>query len=167
MEIRKSADSDLERIMGIYAQARTFMAEQGNPHQWGDDHWPPGELIQSDIAYGHSYVCEAEGRVVGTFFFIAGPDIEPTYACIEQGSWRDDSPYGVVHRLAGDGSVKGIARFCLDWAYKQCGHLRVDTHGDNILMKKILYQLGFINCGFIRVARDGSLREAFEKSEKI
>ena len=32
--------------------------------------------------------------------------------------------YGVVHRLAGDGSEKGIGAFCIDWAFSKCGNLR-------------------------------------------
>lgn len=163
MLIRLSTENDFERMMEIYAGAREFMARQGNPHQWGDSAWPPPELIHRDIASGHSYVCEAAGRVVGTFYFIAGPDIEPTYRVIEDGAWLDDSPYGVIHRLAGDGSIRGIARFCLDWAYGQCGHLRVDTTAENAPMIKILQESGFVRCGVIRVARDGSARLAFEK----
>ena len=164
MQIRKTAESDLPVVLDIYAKARDFMARQGNPHQWGDGNWPSTELIRSDIASGNSYVCEAEGRVVGVFYFIAGPDVEPTYAVIEDGAWLDNAPYGVVHRLAGDGSVRGVGRFCLDWAFRQCGHLRVDTHADNALMKRLLLEEGFVDCGLIRVARDGSLRLAFEKT---
>ena len=163
MMIRLSAEKDFERIMEIYAAARDFMARQGNPHQWGDNAWPPSELIHRDIASCHSYVCEVNGRIVGTFFFIAGRDIEPTYRVIEDGAWLDGSPYGVIHRLAGDGSVRGVARFCLDWAYGQCGHLRVDTKAENKLMIKILREAGFVRCGIIHVARDGSARLAFER----
>lgn len=163
MLIRLSTENDFERMMEIYAEAREFMARQGNPHQWGDGAWPPPELIRQDIASGNSYVCEAEGRIVGTFYFIAGTDIEPTYRVIEDGAWLDGSPYGVIHRLAGDGSVRGIARYCLDWAYGQCGHLRVDTTAENAPMIKILQESGFVRCGVIRVARDGSARLAFEK----
>ena len=162
--IRRSTEKDFERMLDIYASAREFMARQGNPHQWGDSAWPPPELIRQDIASGRSYVCEADGRIVGTFCFIAGPDVEPTYRVIEDGAWIDDGPYGVIHRLAGDGSVKGVARFCLDWAYGQCGHLRVDTAAENKLMIKILQEAGFVRCGVIRVARDGSARLAFERS---
>ena len=162
--IRRSTEKDFERMLDIYASAREFMARQGNPHQWGDSAWPPPELIRQDIASGRSYVCEVDGCIVGTFCFIAGPDVEPTYRVIEDGAWIDDGPYGVIHRLAGDGSVKGVARFCLDWAYGHCGHLRVDTTAENKLMIKILQEAGFVRCGVIRVARDGSARLAFERS---
>ena len=143
------------------------MAQHGNPNQWGPTNWPPEALIQDDIRNGNSYVCISEdGKIVGTFYFIQGPDIEPTYREIENGRWLDDSPYGVVHRLASDGSVKGMGRFCLDWAYEQCGHLRIDTHGDNRVMQNLVKKAGFVHCGTIYVVEDDYPRLAFERSEK-
>ena len=166
MRIRPTAIEDLPRIMEIYAGARAFMAANGNPNQWGPTNWPPEELIRQDIRDGHSYVCvNDEGRVVGTFFFTFGPDIEPTYRHITEGAWLDPSPYGVVHRLAGDGSERGIGAFCLTWALAQCGHLRIDTHGDNLIMQNLLRKLGFVHCGTIYVEEDDYPRLAFEKVE--
>ena len=108
MEIRKATEQDLGRIMELYACARRFMAEHGNPNQWGPTNWPPEALIRQDIARGNSYVCVSGGRVAGTFFFTFGRDIEPTYRNITGGKWLDDSPYGVVHRIAGDGETKVV-----------------------------------------------------------
>ena len=163
MEIRHAAGQDLARMLEIYEYARRFMADHGNPNQWGPTHWPPEQLLRRDIAGGNSYVCVHEGRVVGTFFFAAGEDIEPTYRRIENGGWLDHSAYGVVHRLAGDGSVKGIGQFCLSWALGQCGHLRIDTHGDNKVMQNLLGKLGFTHCGIIHVEEDNDPRLAYEK----
>ena len=163
MEIRHSAEGDFCQIMKIYEYARHFMAEHDNPNQWGPTNWPPEKLIRSDIADGNSYVCVYENRIVGTFFFHQGKDIEPTYRVIEDGAWLDNSPYGVIHRLAGDGSIKGIGRFCIEWAFKQCGHLRVDTHGDNKVMQNLLEKSGFIYCGIIHVLNDDYPRLAYEK----
>jgi len=164
MEIRKSTEGDLPRILEIYAYARAFMAAHGNPNQWGATNWPPEELLRRDIAEGNSYVCRNGEDVVGTFFFVQGQDIEPTYRRIEDGAWQSDGPYGVVHRLAGDGSVRGIGRFCLDWAFRQCGHLRIDTHGDNRVMQNLLQGLGFVHCGTIYVEEDDDPRLAYEKT---
>ena len=167
MRIRHSTEKDFDRIMEIYAYARKFMAEHGNPNQWGPTCWPPEDLIHEDIRRGDSYVClDHEDRVVGTFYFICGKDIEPTYKKIDDGDWLDDSPYGVVHRVAGDGSVKGIGSFCVNWAYEQCGHLRIDTHGDNIVMQNMLKKLGFTHCGTIYVHEDNNPRLAYEKISK-
>lgn len=163
MEIRHSTEKDFTQIMEIYDYARRFMAEHGNPNQWGPTHWPPEQLIHNDILSGTSYVCVHEKRVVGTFFFLTGIDIEPVYRHIENGKWMNDSAYGVVHRLAGDGSLKGIGEFCLNWAYRQCGHLRIDTHGDNIVMQNLLKKMGFTHCGTIYVEEDNYPRLAYEK----
>ena len=165
MHIRHSTERDVERMMEIYSYARAFMADHGNPRQWGPTNWPPEELIRRDIRDGNSYVCvNTEGKVIGTFYFVQGKDIEPTYRDITDGAWRDDSPYGVVHRIAGDGSEKGIGSFCIDWAFDRCGHLRIDTHGDNTVMQQLLKKLGFVHCGTIYVEEDDDPRLAFEKT---
>ena len=163
MNIRHATEQDFTRIMEIYEYARSFMADHGNPNQWGPTKWPPEDLIHEDIRTGHSYVCEEDGRVVGTFYYNYGKDIEPTYAVIEDGEWLKNGDYGVVHRVAGDGSVKGIGTFCLNWAYEQCGHLRIDTHMDNKVMQSLLSKLGFKKCGIVYVVEDNYPRLAYEK----
>ncbi len=165
MDIRRSTPEDLPRMLEIYEYARRFMAEHGNPLQWGPTRWPPEALLRRDIEEGDSYVCLHQGRVVGTFFFRFGPDAEPTYRDITDGRWEDESPYGVVHRLAGDGSVKGVGAACLDWAFARCGHVRIDTHGDNLVMQSLLTKLGFVPRGTVHVAEDPYPRIAFEKTE--
>lgn len=164
MRIRKSTEQDFERIMEIYGYARKFMAEHGNPNQWGPTNWPPEWLIHNDIQDGNSYVCVSDaGKVIGTFFFTQGEDIEPAYREITDGAWLDESPYGVVHRISGDGSEKGIGAFCINWAFDQCGHLRIDTHGDNVVMQNLVKKLGFVHCGTIYVEEDNYPRLAFER----
>ena len=168
MLIRHAVEDDFPRMMEIYAMAREYMAAHGNPNQWGPTNWPPESLIQADIADGSSYVCENEGGVIiGTFFFVYGKDIEPTYREITEGAWLDNSPYGVVHRIAADGSGKGTGTFCLNWAYSRCGHLRIDTHGDNTVMQNLLKKMGFVHCGTIYVEEDDAPRLAYEKSERV
>lgn len=162
MEIRHSTRADLPRMMEIYRRARQFMADHGNPDQWGPTNWPPADLIQSDIAGGNSYVCVSNGVIVGTFFFCQGKDIEPAYKQIEDGAWLNGGPYGVVHRLASGGSVRGVGKFCIEWAIGQCGHLRIDTHGDNYVMQNLLKKCGLTHCGTVHVAEDDHPRLAYE-----
>ena len=167
MKIRKSRQQDIDRIMEIYDFARDFMARHGNPNQWGQNNWPPRELIQKDIENDNSYVCiDDDGRIIGTFFFNYGKDIELTYSEITEGSWIDDSQYGVIHRLATDGSTKGVGSFCINWAYNQCNHIRIDTHGDNLAMQNLVKKLGFVHCGTIYVKQDNYPRLAYEKTNK-
>ncbi len=75
----------------------------------------------------------------------------------------NNDAYGVVHRVASDGSRKGIGAFCLNWAYEQCGHLRIDTHPDNKTMQQLLSKLGFEKRGIIYVEEDEYPRYAYEK----
>lgn len=161
--IRKAAISDLPKIMQIYAGAREFMAQSGNPNQWGPTNWPPESLVRKDIECGKSYVCERDTEVVGVFFYDFGIDVEPTYAHIEDGTWKACGPYGVIHRIASNQSVRGIGTHCINWAFEQCGHLRIDTHGDNAPMQNLLRKLGFTHCGTIFVYEDKAPRLAFEK----
>ena len=160
----RTADT-MEKAKEILEVMRRFMAEHGNPDQWGPTCWPPESLVRSDIAAGNSYVClNGVGNITGTFFYTCGADIEPTYREIEDGDWLDDSPYGVVHRIAADGTEKGTGAFCLEWAFAQSGHLRIDTHGDNTVMQNLLRKLGFVHCGTIHVEEDDAPRLAFEKT---
>ncbi len=161
--IRKTVPADVPRLMQIYEGARRFMAEHGNPSQWGPTNWPPESLVREDIEQGDSYVCLYRGRVVGTFFYRYGKDVEPTYARIVDGAWLDDSPYGVVHRIASSGEVRGTGAFCIDWAFRRCGHLRIDTHEDNTVMQNLLRKLGFTKTGTVFMQVDHDPRWAYEK----
>ena len=163
MEIRKATFADLHEIMEIYAWAREFMAGTGNPKQWGATGWPPRELIQQDIEEQKCYVCMDNGRIGAVFFYDCGADVDPCYAVIEDGAWLDKSPYGVVHRIAAAKGTNGMGTFCINWAYEQCGHLRMDTHPDNTVMRSLLRKLGFHRCGIIHIVEDNDPRIAYEK----
>ena len=159
MEIRKTKIEELDQVMAIYAYARQFMAKTGNPNQWGNVK-PRREWIVADIEKGNSYVCVEGNEIVATFFYNNEPD--PTYAKIYGGAWLNDKAYGVVHRIASSGTVKGAGAFCLSWAFKQCGNLKIDTHRDNVVMQNVLKKNGFAYCGIIYL-EDGSERIAFQK----
>ena len=64
LSIRKSTANDLPAMLALYADARRFMAENGNPNQWVNG-YPAREMLEADIASGNSYVCEEDGKVVG------------------------------------------------------------------------------------------------------
>ncbi|HHZ01323.1 MAG TPA: GNAT family N-acetyltransferase [Tissierellia bacterium] len=162
MYIRKSEISDLDEILEIFSSARKFMRENGNPNQWGDD-YPSKSLIENDILSGNSYVCVDDGKIVGTFFFREGND--PTYEKIYNGQWKNNEPYGVVHRIASVEGKKGVASFCLNWCFEKCKNIRIDTHKDNIPMQNLLKKNGYEECGIIYVD-DGSERIAFQKIEE-
>ena len=162
MRIRKAVADDLNQIMDIYADARDFMVQTGNPRQWAAKNWPPQWLIERDIQQGKCHVCEDDQEMTAVFFYDYGTDIDPTYRIIENGQWLGSGDYGVVHRIAAR-KGRGAGKFCIRWAYEQCGHLRIDTHGDNHVMQKVLGELGFSYCGIIHITDDNDPRLAYEK----
>lgn len=159
MEIRKTTMEELDQVMAIYAHARKFMAEHGNATQWGTTK-PARELIEADILRGDSYVCVEQGQIAAVFYYKA--EVDPTYITIYNGAWKNDRPYGVVHRIASAGTVKGAGSFCLNWAFAQCGNLKIDTHENNIVMQNLLKKNGFEYCGIIHLL-NGDERWAYQK----
>ena len=159
MIIRKTKISDIADCEAIYAAAREFMKSSGNPDQWSGG-YPGAVEILSDIASGCGYVCEDDGEVVAVFYFAVGPD--PTYAVIYDGEWKCDNTYAVIHRVAVKHHGKGIIDYIFDKCFEAAGHLRIDTHKDNIPMQRVLKRNGFDYCGVIHLA-SGAERLAYEK----
>lgn len=156
-QIRKARWEDLPRIEEIYANARKFMAETGNPNQWGNT-TPVTSLLEDDIRKGDLYVMTYENIIHGVFYFYIG--IDPTYGVIEDGQWRSDTPYGTIHRIAGDGSGGTLAA-AVAFGKKRIDHLRIDTHEDNKIMQRAIAKQGFSRSGIIHLA-NGSPRIAYD-----
>lgn len=159
MKIRKATPDDLNILLNLFEQARIFMAQHGNPTQWGNS-YPPAAILEQDIAEGNSYVCEENGTIHAAFYFQIGKD--DSYAKIYEGEWLNDAPYGVVHRITSDGKIKGTASYCLNWAFEQCDNLKIDTHRNNRIMQHLLDKTGFTYCGIIYL-EDGTERLAYQK----
>lgn len=155
--IRHARPEDLPRILEIYAYARSFMARTGNPNQWGKNN-PPRERTEADIQSGQLYVITEEEKIHGVFFFSTEPD--PAYRTMYEGSWHSGSPYGVIHRIAGDG-FGGIVKTAVDFARTRADCLRIDTHEDNRVMQHTLEKIGFAYCGIIHLA-NGDPRLAYD-----
>ena len=157
--IRHAELQDLEAVQAVYAQARKFMAETGNPNQWGKTH-PPKETLESAIKARKLYVLEENGAVHGSFYY--AQEAEPTYQKIEDGAWLSDEPYGVIHMVASDGTVHGFLRQVAAYCEQQTKHLRIDTHHDNKVMQHVIGKNGFTRCGIIYL-ENGDPRIAYEK----
>lgn len=156
--IRKATVNDKTRIMEIYAYARQFMAEHGNPDQWKNNN-PSEETIDNDISNHQMYVIESGGGIHAVFYFHIGDD--STYHIIDNGQWLSDEPYGTIHRIASDGTIHGILEIAVNYCKEQIPHLRIDTHHDNKIMQHVIEKNGFKKCGIIYV-KDGSERIAYE-----
>ena len=160
MQIRRANIQDLDRLMEIYTGARKFMAYHGNPGQWWGG-YPPRSMLEEDIAVGQLYVCEENSHLYASFVLALGDD--PTYAVIE-GAWKDDRPYGTLHRIASSGEKCGMTDVIVRWAFGQTGNLRADTHELNLPMQNGLTRNGFERCGIIYVD-DGTPRIAYQKTK--
>ena len=162
MEITLATPADLSAILDIYAAARCFMKEAGNPDQWGEN-YPPAEVVEGDLAARRLYLCREGETVLGVFCYFEGS--EPVYDAMTEGQWRNDAPYGVIHRIAvaEAGRGRGVARFCFDYAFNRCRNLKIDTHRDNLPMQKALAKAGFAYCGVVHYPERGGERLAYQR----
>ena len=161
MEIRKTTFDDLETVMKIYADGREIMLEGKNFHQWPEG-YPFRDIIEEDIAAGVSYVCVSDGEILAVFHLSTDPEI--TYEKID-GAWLNDEPYGVIHRIARakTDKAKGSGAFCLSWCFDLVKNIRIDTHADNIPMRKLLEKQGYKYCGTVWI-ETGDKRMAYQKT---
>lgn len=139
MNIRQATPLDLDGILAIYARARAFMEETGNPTQW-EGGYPSPALLSEDIAGGNLYVLAENGVLHGVFAFF--PEGDADYDALDD-KWLNALPYAAIHRVASAGTKRGVLaaviRFCRDI----CPHLRIDTHKDNVVMQGALEKQGF------------------------
>lgn len=166
MKLRKSTQNDVEAIMRIIKQAQEYFKNQGI-NQW-QNNYPNEEVVNSDIAKGHSYVLEKHGKIVATS--VISFDKEETYDVIYDGQWITDNKYAVIHRVAVDNASKGlgISHKIIECAEEMCRakdihSIKIDTHKDNLSMQKMLEKNEFRYCGIIHLSY-GDERVAFEKN---
>lgn len=156
--IRHATEEDIPRMNEIFAIARKFMVETGNPTQWLDN-YPTREMLQEDMSTQSSFVCMKGTEMVGTFVLLGGDD--PTYEIIYEGAWPNNHAYGTIHRIASSRQVKGIFQAALDYALLHYSTIRIDTHKDNKAMRSAVTKAGFQYCGIIH-CWDGSPRVAYQ-----
>ena len=158
-KMRKTRPEDIDAVMALYDKGRARMRETGNTEQWTNG-YPHRHMIEEDVKLGRSYVYEEDGVLHAVLALIWGED--PTYAEID-GAWiSDKTPYGTIHRIAADGELPGLGSWCIRWCLDLCGSIRIDTHEDNVLMRRALEKLGFAHCGNI-ICDEGTPRCAYQK----
>ncbi len=157
--IRKAQKEDLPRLLSIYEKARCYMRREGNMQQWSNG-YPDGSLLEEDIAGGFLYLIETD-LPHAVFTLIPGDD--PTYRVID-GAWKDQSPYLTIHRIASDGTLKGVLHRAVSYAKQTLPHIRIDTHRDNQTMQHCVKKEGFAYCGIIYL-KNGDPRLAYEWSD--
>jgi len=155
--IRMTTETDVPEVMKLYVGAREFMRTHGNPNQWGSS-WPTEKLIRRDIERQKHYVCLSGESMAAVFYFDIGHD--KLYDELEDGEWlKTNDTYGMIFRIAASGLVAGAASYCVNWAFRQCGDLRIDTREENRPMIGMLEKNGFQYCGHLKL----SVRRAYQK----
>lgn len=150
--IRKAELKDLPKLNELYEAARRYMRENGNPYQWGTG-YPNDEIIIEDIKSGVLYTDEG----VNFAFVLMGE--EEAYKTIYEGKWLNNEPYITLHRIAGNGKVKGVFSRIFEFSLekmKEAGlsNLRIDTHEKNLTMQNAVTRQGFVRCGSVKL-REG------------
>ena len=150
--IRKAGVKDLPKLSVLYEAARQYMRENGNPDQWGMS-YPSEAILLNDIENGVLYT-DADFNFA---FVLMGE--EEAYKEIYDGSWLNEEDYLTIHRVAGNGRVKGVFSRVFEYSLmkmKEAGlsNLRIDTHEKNLTMQNALTRQGFVRCGLVRL-REG------------
>lgn len=161
LTIKPTSVNDIPALQTIFAYARKLMANTGNPNQWAEN-YPSEEVLQQDIACGSSYVCLNGEKIVATFVLKGG--IDPTYNEIYGGKWMNDEPYATIHRIASNGTCKGVLHTAVQFALRTYDNIRIDTHEDNVVMQGAIRKEGFVYCGVIH-CWSGAERLAFQYSK--
>lgn len=162
--IRQAKLEDIGSIMLIINQAKEIIRQTGSP-QWQNG-YPDENTFKHDIRNKQLYVSVSiEGFVVGV---MAVMDYEQTYDYIK-GSWLNDGPYKVIHRIAVKNSHlnQNIAKSMIDFVFQSLctSNIRIDTHEKNVRMIRFLEKEQFTHCGTIYLAQtDDSIRMAFHKA---
>lgn len=159
MNIRLANTSDTNRIFEIYEYARAYMKAHGNPHQWGDDR-PEKSVTKDDIKNQRCYVMEDDGHIFACFVFTIG--FEKAY----EAKFPSKVEYGVIHRVASDGSKRGIVELIVDFAKGKANLIRIDTHEDNKTMQNCIERQNFKRLGIIYL-EDKSPRILYELKEGL
>lgn len=164
MEIRTATTADLDDLARIYAAARRFMAENGNPNQWGDGR-PSATEIAETVERG-LFLVGVDEQDVPHFVFSLHTGEDPTYARIYDGAWLNDAPYLTIHRVASDGALHGVFAAIMACARERAQaegltSIRIDTHEDNKPMQHLVDKAGFAYCGIIHMP-DGDPRLAYQ-----
>jgi len=163
--IRKLNQKDIPYVLAIIEETKRIFRESGID-QWQNG-YPNEESLYSDLKEECGYVFVEENKAIGYAAFIEGE--EPSYQNIE-GQWLSEGPYLTIHRISVDPKErrKGLGKILMTYAEEKAQKdgmksLRVDTHADNLGMRKLIDVCGFEYCGIVYV-HGNEKRNAYEKA---
>ncbi len=164
-----ATEKDIPRIMQIVADARAGL-RRFNVDQW-QGKYPTDGVFAADIERGECFLLRHGADIAG--FFVLSTREEPCYADITDGKWSADMPYCVLHRtaVAAEYRGSGMSEYLLRSVETQCRAwgrrcVRVDTHGKNKAMQRLLRDNGYRYRGNVLVVSEPGhdpRRQAYEK----
>ena len=162
--LRKAKSTEIEKIILIIEDGVKFLKKQGI-NQW--QHGSPGRSdVENDIKQETSYVYELDGKIVATAMLNNYDADYEKYSTI----WTKCSNYLVIHRLAikeecrsqgvGHKFMNDIILFAKENGVE---YIRIDTHKNNIIMRKYLSKNNFKELGEIKL----SIKNSLDDKERI
>lgn len=159
-KIRRATLNDLPTIIRLVEASRQIMRDNSNLTQWKQG-YPSETIIKTDIDDNSCYLITDNEKAVGSFALKPGPD--PTYSIIYDGKWLDNTQnYYVIHRITSLPDAHGVFSTLINYSLSISQNIRIDTHKDNTIMRRLLDKYGFTYCGIIHV-NDGSERMAYQR----
>jgi len=165
MILRKAQLEDINAMLEMVYQGQESLKAMG-VNQW-QNNYPNMDVVQRDVEKGNAYVLTEDGHVIAMSTVIFND--EPTYERIYEGQWLSRGDFVVIHRVAVNNRYqnRGIASYMIGEIEKMVMQamipsIKIDTHKDNLPMRKVLEKSGYIYCGRI-VLLDGNSRVAYEK----
>lgn len=163
--VRQGECADLPAIMGIIADARAFLGQQGID-QWQGT-YPDEAAVQQDIQAGTNRVLVVDGAVAGTASLMPGPD--PFYARIDGAGWVGERDYMMIHRFAVSAKIRGhhLSQYFLSNLFSEAYRrgvrdLRIDTHAKNVIMQHVVASNGFVYRGVVYLDEPVPERNAYQ-----
>ena len=160
--IRLANINDLNQVMNCINDAKSLFKNDGSD-QWQDlDNYPNESTMTNDINRNELYVYEENNQILGCI--VLSSKIEQCYDDMNIGSWINNGPYMVIHRLAVRKNQyrKGIAKALIDFTIEltkkvNIKSIKVDTKRENIRMLNLLTKCGFEKRGIIYLLREDVL----------
>lgn len=169
---RRSTPEDIDEMMRIADAGKSLLKSKGID-QWQKGNYPCRELFEQDVRDGIGYVMTCNDDIAAICAVSFKDD--PAYSYIE-GAWKTPAGtrYAVAHRGAMAPEYQGrhltgkwFDFICELAAKNGMASVRIDTHEENLAMRKVFANAGFEECGTVYLhggdCGTGDPRIAYEK----
>lgn len=151
---RKAEEKDIADIEKIYDEIISKEESEGIMTGWKRGIYPTRATAENALKKDELYVCEKDGKVLGTGIFNHNQVDEYKF-----GSWKipaEDSEILVLHTLviSPKASGKGLGKKFIDFynrlaKERNCKSLRIDTNENNTAARQFYTKLGFSEVGIV------------------